>query len=582
MWRNYLLVTLRLMARHRIYTAINIGGLALGLAGCLLILNYVRVERSYDRWIPDHERVFAVQARWHEPGQPVTRSQASPFPVRDTLAAGFPQIEAISVFRTGQTVTSRDGQPRFIDVAAVDPSFLDIVALPFAHGSAAGAFAPDTVIVTEREARAAFGRTDVVGRAITLGAEDGRRDRRVTGVLKDLPSTTSLKFGILMRFNRGDYDGSPPDLTGWGSMDQHHFVKLRSAADAAAINAALPAWEKRTIPSELIDGTRRTRADILDLMLVPIADVHLGEAQLAAMTPGGDPRALAAFMLVAALTLGMAMMNYVNLATARAALRAREVGLRKLLGATRAKLIVQMLGESYLTTALAMLFGLSIVELGTPWVAAWTGADLRISYFGEHGMALPALTLFLVTGFAGGLYPAFYLSRFPPTTVLRANRSVADTPGGGWLRTSLVVLQFAIAIGLIVSTWVIYSQVRYGASADPGYRRDGLIQVDQAWRFAGQDSDFRLSSASCSKCLASSTSDVPIWASSRAIMCRRSRSPAGPGACRSASTRSIQGISPHSGRKSLPVARSAIDLPKTAWHVRSRGSRSPRAASSIS
>jgi putative ABC transport system permease protein len=488
MWRNHLTIALRLFVQNRAYAAINIGGLALGLAGCLLILNYIRYERSYDAWLPDSVRVHQVQATWAEPGQPVTRSQSSPFPTRDALPGGFPQIEAITVVRTGPTVTTRAGVPVFVPTASVDPAFFDIFALPFVHGSAATAL-PDTnaIVLTETEARRQFGRTDVLGRTMSLGAGEGKRDRRVTGVLRDLPKNSNLKLNLLFRNDQSQFAKWPASEIGWGAMSQQHYVKLRAGADVAAINAAFPAWERRVIAPQNIGGTMLSQADILDLKLVPITDVHLGDAQQGALTPGGDARTLTTFGIVAVLILGMAVMNFVNLSTARATQRAREIAVRKVLGASRRQIVVQMLGESLLMTALAMLLACTIFELATPWVAAWTGADLHVAYGGASGMLLPALALFALTGLAGGLYPAILLSRFRPASVLRANRASAETVGSGRLRIALVVFQFAIAIGLIASTWVIWSQTRFIAATDPGYRRDGLIQIDQAWRFAGSD-----------------------------------------------------------------------------------------------
>jgi putative ABC transport system permease protein len=479
MGRNSLLIALRLLARNRVYAAINIGGLALGLAGCLLILGYVRYEQSYDAWLPGGDRVYQIQTTLRPPGQAIVHSQASSFPLHDRLAGGFPQIEAITSVSLGKTVTEHDGQPMFIDVITVDPEFFKIFALPFAQGSAATALSdPDTVVLTEREAIRQFGTADALGKRLSLGAGPGKHDRRVSGVLRDLPRNTSLKLGIVVRRD----PGQSPDR-GWGNFNQQHFVKLRAGADVAAVNAALPAWEKRVIEPEMIDGKPASMADLMSFQLVPIEQVHLGAAQEAAMTPGGDPRSLATFAIVALLILGMAVMNFVNLSTARATQRAREVALRKVLGATRRQLIVQFLGESLILAAFAMLIALTIVELATPWIAVWIGADLHIQYLGKGGMLWPALGLFAATGLLGGLYPAFYLSRFQPAAVLRANKSSVETPGSGRFRAVLVLSQFAIAIGLIVCTSVIYSQTRYVETVDPGYRRDGLVQIDNAWRF---------------------------------------------------------------------------------------------------
>jgi putative ABC transport system permease protein len=480
MWRNTLMMTLRRLTLNRAYAAINIGGLALGLAGCLIILGYVRYEQSYDSWLPDHGRMYQVQSTIRPPGQPVLQTQASPFPLHDLLPGGFPQIEALTSVASGKTVTERDGQPMFLDATTVDDAFFKVFALPFAQGSAATAL-PDTnsIVLTESEAVRQFGTANALGKLLSLGAGDGKRDYRVTGVLRDLPRNTSLKLGVLFR-----QDLAQIQYRGWGNINQQHFVKLRPGASAVAINAALPAWEKRAIPPEMIDGKPAAMSDILDFQLVSLGDVHLGAAQEAAMRPGGDPRSLATFAIIALLTLGMAVMNFVNLTTARAVQRAREVALRKVLGATRGQLFVQFFGESVLISAAAMLIGLSAAELATPWIAHMLEADLQMAYLGERGMALPALGLFAVTALAGGLYPAFYLSRFNPAVVLRgANRASAETPGSGRLRAALVVVQFAIAIGLIASTSIIWSQTRFVETVDPGYRRDGLVQIANAWRF---------------------------------------------------------------------------------------------------
>ncbi|UIJ46046.1 ABC transporter permease [Sphingomonas cannabina] len=480
MWRNYLTVAFRTLARSPAYAAVNIGGLALGLAGSLLILAYVNYERSYDSWLRDVDRVYQVQTTVRPPNMAEVHSQTSPFPLYEGLA-GFSQVEAVTSLAAGKTVTEHDGQPMFIDATTVDPEFFKVFALPFAQGSAATAF-PDvnSIVLTESEAIRQFGTANALGKLLSLGAGGGKRDHRVTGVLRDLPKNTSLRLGIIFR---RDINQMPPESRSWGNNDQQHYVKLRAGADAAAVNAALPAWKKRAWPPGMFEGKPISIADAFDFHLVPLGDVHLGRAQGKALTPAGDPRALATFAIVALLTLGMAVMNFVNLTTARATQRAREVALRKVLGATRGQLIVQFLGESLLIAAAAMLIALTIAELATPWIGHLMGAEMRVTYLGERGMLLPALGLFAVTGLAGGLYPALYLSRFRPAQVLRTGRAAAETPGSGRLRAVLVVVQFAVAIGLIASTAVIWSQTRFIERVDPGYRRDGLIQITNAWRF---------------------------------------------------------------------------------------------------
>jgi len=483
MWRNYLTIAIRMLARNRVQSAINIGGLALGLAGCLMILSYVRYERSYDSWLADSERVYQFQTTVHPPGQPDVHSQLSPFAIYEQLPAAFPQIEAITSAASGKTVTERDGQPVFVDVLTVDPEFFKVFNLPFAHGSAATALAdPHSIVMTESQAIRLLGTSDVLGKMVTFGAGPGKKGRRITGVLRDLPRNSSLRLGLLVR---RDFNQVPQDARGWGVLGQHHYVKFRNRADAAAVNAGLSAWAKRVMTPVVINGqtVSLAKAGVFEFTLAPITGVHLGKAQEGAETPGGDPRALGTFAVVALLTLAMAVVNFVNLSTARAIQRAREVALRKVFGASRGQLATQFMVESLVVSAVAMLLALTLTELLMPWIAHAVGAEMRVIYLGARGILPVVAILFAITALAGGLYPAFAVSRANPAPVLHTNRGSTETASSGLLRSLLVVVQFAIAIGLIVSTLVIWSQTRFVEQADPGYRRDGLVQIANAWRF---------------------------------------------------------------------------------------------------
>jgi len=492
MWRNYLTVGIRALGKNRTYAFINIFGLAIGLAACLLILLYVRYETSYDEWLPDSERVYQVQATWHEPGQPVTHNQHSPLPVRETIAAGFPEIEAVTVALPGRMQTLRQGQPVFVDELYVDPAFFDIFQLEFLRGSARTALPNvNSLVLTEREALQQFGTIDVLGRTVTERISTGTYDYKVTGVIRDLPANSHLELATIARHDPASWDSVPAAFKSWGSMNQLHYVKLREGADVERINAALPAWEKRVIPPETLEGRTATRADIMDLKLVNVADVHLGEAQLGALAPGNDRRTVATFAIVALLILVMACINFINLSTARSGQRAREVALRKVLGASRRQLVIQFLGESLLIVAVAMMVALALVELTAPRLGAFLDADLRFDYFGAGGFLLPVLLLAILVGALGGLYPALYLSRFQPAAVLKANASSARAQGSPALRNALVVAQFAISIGLIVCTAVIYSQTRFVETIDPGYEREGLIQMEGAGRLAASYDAFK-------------------------------------------------------------------------------------------
>ncbi|MEO9131925.1 MAG: FtsX-like permease family protein, partial [Sphingomonas sp.] len=278
------------------------------------------------------------------------------------------------------------------------------------------------------------------------------------------------------------FQKTPSVYKSWTWQTGSIYVRLRPGTDIKAINAQFPSWEKRNIPDETDGSVKHNPGDDQDYKLVNIRDIHLGEAQNGAMTPGNDRGTIITFAVIALLILGMACVNFTNLATARATQRAREVALRKVLGATRRQLITQFIGESILLAAIAMLIALALVELTLPGLNAFLKADIALRYFALDGLFLPVILLTLLVGLAGGLYPALVLSRFEPARVLKANKSGADAEGSGRLRNILVVGQFAVSIGLIICTAIVYAQTVYARTSDAGYRRDGLLQIEGVGR----------------------------------------------------------------------------------------------------
>jgi putative ABC transport system permease protein len=483
MWRNYWTVAVRALAKSKTYSIINIAGLAIGMAACIMILLYIRYEQSYDEWIPDAENSYQFQAWYPNPddGEPGF-FQMSAYVTKDRIKKDFPQIENAAYFQNTGPVFFKDGQASETeDYFFTDDDFLKIVNLPLVRGSTLTGL--NTAVLTQTEARKRFGSEDVLGRVITLISRGNKMDFKIVGILKNLPKNSHLKIAAIGRVDYVTYNAPNPQfLTCWGCQSGYVYAKLRPGSDAKAMNAQLPAWEKRNIPDQPNAGINYNAGDDQDWQFVNVRDVHLGKAQGASITPGNDRKSIATFAIIALLILGMAVVNFTNLATARASQRAREVALRKVLGANRRQLIVQFVGESILISAASMLLALALVELLVKPFAAFLEADLQLHYFGANGVLLPAVGLVLLVGILGGLYPAFFLSRFQPAQVLKANRSAAETPGSGRLRTALVVLQFAVSIGLIICTAVIYGQTVYARSADPGYKRNNIIQVDELAR----------------------------------------------------------------------------------------------------
>jgi putative ABC transport system permease protein len=474
MWRNYLTVGFRALAKNRTYAFINIVGLAIGLAACLMILLYVRYETSYDSWLPDAERVYQVQAIGT--GEDIAGGvpqQGAHGVVAESLARAFPEIEAATRAEGEAIVVMRGGEAVTLPMLAAEESFFRILELPFLRGDPARSLADmNSVAISRSQAMSLFGDIDVVGRTIDGMSGGEPYSLRVSGVFEDLPRNSHMYFSMVRRIT-----GEEKEACGWTCINGYVYLKLRPGADAESINRRLPQWERRDIPARNVAGQRVSEGDLFDWRLVNVRDVHLSGAEGEPERPGNDRRTVVTFTVVALLILGMAAINFVNLATARASQRAREVALRKVLGARRRQLVTQFLGESMLITAVAMLIALALVELALPHLSSFLNAELDVAYWGTNGILPIVLLLWLVVGVAGGLYPAFYLSRYQPGEVLKANKSSAEPRGTGRLRGILVVAQFAVSIGLIICTIVVYAQTVFAQRADVGFRREGLIQV---------------------------------------------------------------------------------------------------------
>lgn len=484
MWRNYWTVAVRALAKNKTYSVINIAGLAIGMAACIMILLYINYEKSYDSWLPDVQNTYELQTWSPHPsdGQPFFDQMAA-YVTKDRIKKDYPEVTAAVYALDSEPVFTKDGQASPTkNYLIADDDFLKVVNLPLVAGTTLGA--AGTAAVTRTEAIKRYGTDQVVGKTLTIISKGVPRDFKITGVMQDVPKNSSLKINAILRIDFNSFFADEPNfLTCWGCQSGWVFLKLKPGADVKAMEAREPAWEKRNIPDQPNGNVRFNQGDEEDWHFVDLRDVHLGKAQVGSMTPGNDQRSIATFAIIALLILGMAVVNFTNLATARAGQRAREVALRKVLGATRKQLVVQFVAESILISAVAMLLALALVELLVRPFAAFLDADLSLNYFGSSGVLLPAIALTLLVGVVSGLYPAFFLSRFQPAQVLKANRSAAETPGSGRLRVALVVLQFAVSIGLIICTAVIYGQTVYARQVDPGYKRDHILQVDNMNRY---------------------------------------------------------------------------------------------------
>jgi putative ABC transport system permease protein len=472
MLRNYLTVAFRNLVHHKLYSLINIGGLTVGLAACLMIVLYVQDERSFDRFLPHADRIAAVESTFYIPGRDKIAFAGSPGPIKAPLEKDFSSdVEAVARIFSDE-LPVRVGDRQFLgDFTYVDPDFFTIFDLPVVAGEREKAMTDNaSVVLTEKVARKYFGDQPAVGNTLTV---NGSEVFTVVGVLRDLPANSHLDFELIARFDPEKWKDRPWVAEEWTSVNTRCYVLFRSVAAIARTAADLPAFVDRHVDLKL-PGMTEKPSTLIRFDLMPILDIHL-HADKPGYGRTGSFTAVFAFAGIALLILVIACINFVNLATARAMKRAREVAMRKVVGATRRQLVGQHLGEAVVTALIALVFAIALVELALAPFNAFLHKSLRLNLLGDPTMLLTAIGLVIVVGVIGGLYPAIYLSRFRPATVLKANQSAAA--GTSRLRTALVVFQFAVSTALIVCTAVIYAQTRYARTLDLGFAHADRMTV---------------------------------------------------------------------------------------------------------
>jgi putative ABC transport system permease protein len=475
MWRNYLIIATRSLAKNRLFTALNLVGLALGMASCLLIAMWVRNETTYDRWLPDVERIFVVQGKTQYPGKDMEIWGGSTAVMLPLLMQDFPQIEVgtrlIEASRAIRFGTRAENQPIFL----VDAGFFDVLGIPLVEGSVEKALKqPDQIVVSERFARKWFGEASAVGQTLTVTVKGEKRPYQVAAVMRDTPSNSSMEFDVVMPLIENDF-GDSARVMQWGNFSGHSIVKLKDANDAAQVDAGADAFIAKHAPQyvKVEDGFYyRPR-------LKNISTIHLQTPPASITRPPGDPRLVVSIGATGLLILIIATITYINLATARVSRRAREVGLRKTLGAERHQLMLQFLVESTLLASLAGVLALAIVELTLPAFNALLAQKLVVQYGGLQGVMLPLLVMVAFVGVIGGWYPALVLAKLRPREAISGSGTVA---GGARLRQLLVIGQFGIAVLLMTCMAIIYTQISFMRAADMGYKPEGLIVVSQMQR----------------------------------------------------------------------------------------------------
>lgn len=465
MLRSYLKIALRNLARSRLYTAINVIGLAVGLAGCLLIFAYLRNETGFENGHANRDRIYRVATLYQTGGSNIPSARIMPG-LAPALRKECPEVAQATRFRHFRPLKVQAGRTIFKNetVICAEPELFEIFTIPLVEGSRSSVLAePSTALVSESAARKYFGDRNAIGQTIKVA---NQADCRIAGIFRDMPANTQLKCDVICSYVTLKDLGM--DIETWEIFSLYYvYILLRDGADPKALPSKITAM--------INEHTEEEYAKRFRVFLQPLETIYLHSELSWELFPNGDMNYVWLFSIVALLILVIACANFINLTTARVAHRVREVGIRKVTGASRPQLMRQFLGESILVAAVATFFGLCLFELGHPALESFLGRALAVNVWTDPWFAAAIIGITMVVGVFAGSYPAFYMSRMKPITNLRAAGPTGA--GRGLLRRVLVVFQFVIAVGLIFLTIAIHRQVGYFRSLDKGFDADGILML---------------------------------------------------------------------------------------------------------
>jgi putative ABC transport system permease protein len=503
MLHNYFKIIYRNLLKHKVFSFINIFGLAIGLACFALIGAYIRDELSYDRYHPDFERIHRVV----EIIKDTEESSSCPFSVGPTLLNDFPeQIERAVRFFNFQAPSltlERTPESRFREqnLFFVDSTVFDVFAYSFKTGDPATALQqPNSIVLTESLARKYFGEEDPMGKTLKY---EGNQVLQVTAVLEDIPRNSHLLFEGLISYStlRSIFNGEPQ---GWVWNPNWTYIKLREGVKPADLEARFPDFVQSHFPAFI-------KPDV-SLYLQPLKDIHLRSHLDFEIRPNSDISYVYIFLAVAFFIILIAAINYVNLSTARSGQRAREVGMRKTLGARKGQLVAQFLGESVAVSILAGAGALVIIQLLLPLFNPLAGKAFSLSSMvGDPLIAGGFVAIVLLLGLLGGLYPAFFLSSFNSVEVLK--NSYVSGKQGTMLRKLLVAGQFTVSIILVAATLVSYRQLQFLQTRNLGFDKEQVMVISaQASPVAAKYESFRNALLQSPQVLSVTGMELPIGA----------------------------------------------------------------------
>ncbi len=492
MLKNYLKIALRNLWKNKGFSAINIIGLSVGLATCLLIMLYVMDELSYDKYNEKADRIYRVDGDIQFGGNHFILAVA-PEPMGPTLRKDFPQVEQYVRFRNYGGFLVKKGNENLQEdkVVYTDSTLFNVFTLPMIAGNAKTALKdPKSVVITERIAKKYFNTTDnVVGKTLTI---NDTGNLKITGVIKNVPTQSHFNFDLFVSMN-GSLQSW--EVNNWVSNNENTYIVLKKGADPKALEAQFDAMVEKYVGPQVISLLNikmdefKKSGNYDRYILTPLTSIHLYSDKVAELGANGSIQYVYIFSAIAIFILLIACVNFMNLSTARSSNRAKEVGVRKVLGSLRNNLIAQFLTESILISFIALVLALLLAWALLPYFNQIANKEIGIGLFSKSWLLPSLIVLMLLVGLLAGSYPAFYLSSFQPIVVLKGK--LAGGFRRSWLRSSLVVFQFWISIVLIIGTMVIYNQLNYIQNKKLGFNRKQVLVLQNTDPLGSQAKSFK-------------------------------------------------------------------------------------------
>lgn len=458
---NYLKLALRNLSKQKGYTAINILGLGIGMGICLFLLLLTHYAYKFDRYHENSHRIYRLADKVKTSSGSIVDAAITPAPWAEAIATDFPEVESYVRF-TGQsrTIGYEDKVFRY-EVEFVDESVLDVFTYPLKYGDKETALNnPQSVVLSDFVAETYFGNRNPVGKTLMINDVP----HEVTGVLRKLPDQSSIRFNMFVPFSSLDKQ-SYSNIDNWESHNLYTYLLLKEGTDPSKVEQGLQDFIVKNFGEE---GLEKYQPHLQNL-----EDIYLTSNLFAEHGDSLDISYIYIFSAIGFLILMIACINFINMATAKGIERAREVGMRKVLGAAKAQLIFQFISEAFLLSLIAVFLGLTLVEFALPWFNDLAEWNVQAAYLESSFYVISAVLLVIAVSLLAGGYPAFYLSSFKPAPVLKGSKTTGKSRS--WLRTGLVVSQFTVAIFLIIGSWVADNQIEYLQNKDLGFSPGNIM-----------------------------------------------------------------------------------------------------------